>query len=275
MSCSTTTSECVAGEREEQLGGALGLLVGHAGDRLVEQQQLGLLHQQHADLEPLLLAVREQARGTRRLPLQAGSCPASRRCGRVRVRRGATSSVGTRACRPCSASSRFSNTVCCSNTVGFWNLRPMPARAISGSVRRVRSMVWPKNAVPASGRVLPVMTSIIVVLPAPFGPMTQRSSPASIVERKLVERLEAVEADRDVVEIQDAAMAWCRRPRRGTRAPLATGSSPIARGLAAALICAFSPLPSRAPATPRGRNSVTRMNSSAERRTASIRETLA
>ena len=41
-------------------------------------------------------------------------------------------------------------------------------------------MVWPKNAVPVSGRVLPVITSIIVVLPAPFGPMTQRSSPLSI-----------------------------------------------------------------------------------------------
>jgi hypothetical protein len=27
---------------------------------------------------------------------------------------------------------------------------------------------------------LPVITSIIVVLPAPFGPMTQRSSPTSI-----------------------------------------------------------------------------------------------
>ena len=28
---------------------------------------------------------------------------------------------------PASASSRFSNTVSYSNTVGFWNLRPMPA----------------------------------------------------------------------------------------------------------------------------------------------------
>ena len=42
------------------------------------------------------------------------------------------------------ASSRFSNTVCCSNTVGFWNLRPMPRPAISGSVSSVRSIVWPK-----------------------------------------------------------------------------------------------------------------------------------
>ena len=34
---------------------------------------------------------------------------------------------------------------------------------------------------PESGRVLPVITSIIVVLPAPFGPMMQRNSPSSIV----------------------------------------------------------------------------------------------
>ena len=79
------------------------------------------------------------------------------------------------------ASSRFSKAVCCSNTVGFWNLRPMPACAISASLIVVRSMDWPKNAVPWSGRVLPVITSIIVVLPAPFGPMMQRSSPSSIV----------------------------------------------------------------------------------------------
>ena len=33
--------------------------------------------------------------------------------------------------------------------------------------------------VPVSARVLPVMTSIIVVLPAPFGPMMVLSSPSS------------------------------------------------------------------------------------------------
>ena len=42
---------------------------------------------------------------------------------------------------PASASSRFSNTVSCSNTVGFWNLRPMPAWAISGSDSVSRSML--------------------------------------------------------------------------------------------------------------------------------------
>src|SRR5229473_3111784 len=45
----------------DQLGGRLGLAVGHAGDRLVEQQELAVVDQQHADLEPLLLAVAQRA----------------------------------------------------------------------------------------------------------------------------------------------------------------------------------------------------------------------
>ena len=43
----------------QKLGGLVGLDVGHAGDRLVDQQQFRVLRQQHADLEPLLLAVRQ------------------------------------------------------------------------------------------------------------------------------------------------------------------------------------------------------------------------
>ncbi len=35
--------------------------VGHAGDRLVDQQKLRLLRQQHADFEPLLLPMRQRA----------------------------------------------------------------------------------------------------------------------------------------------------------------------------------------------------------------------
>ncbi len=76
-----------------------------------------------------------------------------------------------------------------SNTVGFWNLRPMPADAISCSRNRSRSMVEPKNASPPSGRVLPVMTSIMVVLPAPFGPMMARISAWSTVSERLLSAL--------------------------------------------------------------------------------------
>ena len=65
----------------------------------------------------------------------------------------------------------------------------MPAWAICGSVMRVRSSVCPKKQVPESGRVLPVMTSIMVVLPAPLGPMMQRSSPASMARLSLLRAL--------------------------------------------------------------------------------------
>src|SRR5207302_1697158 len=51
----------LARQSEDEGGGLFGLAVGHAGDRLVEQEELLVLHQQHADLEPLLLAVAERA----------------------------------------------------------------------------------------------------------------------------------------------------------------------------------------------------------------------
>ena len=66
--------------------------------------------------------------------------------------------------------------------VGFWNLRPMPRWAISGSDMRRTSMFWSNITLPRSARVLPVMTSIMVVLPAPFGPITARISPRSITK---------------------------------------------------------------------------------------------
>ena len=80
------------------------------------------------------------------------------------------------------ASRMLSSTVWLSNTVGFWNLRPMPSSAISASSSRVRSAAPSNITSPSSGRVLPVITSIIVVLPAPLGPMTLRSSPRSTMK---------------------------------------------------------------------------------------------
>ena len=47
-------------DRAEQFGGLEAFRDAHAGDRLVQHQQVGLLDQQHADLEPLLLAVAEK-----------------------------------------------------------------------------------------------------------------------------------------------------------------------------------------------------------------------
>jgi len=50
-----------AGKAEEQLAGLRGLLVGHASCGLVNEQEAGVLGEEHADLQPLLLAVRERA----------------------------------------------------------------------------------------------------------------------------------------------------------------------------------------------------------------------
>ena len=51
----------LARQRQQELGRALDLVRRHAGNRLVHQEQLRVLHQQHADFEPLLLAVREDS----------------------------------------------------------------------------------------------------------------------------------------------------------------------------------------------------------------------
>ena len=83
----------------------------------------------------------------------------------------------------------LSHTVWLSNTVGFWNLRPMPRLAMSASSRVRRSIDAPKSTSPASGRVLPVMTSIIVVLPAPLGPMMARISPSPMMRERLLSAL--------------------------------------------------------------------------------------
>ena len=46
----------------DDLARGVGLLRRHAGGRLVEQQKLGLQADRHADLQPLLEAVAEEAR---------------------------------------------------------------------------------------------------------------------------------------------------------------------------------------------------------------------
>ena len=57
MSCSITSTERSLDDAVQQLGRLLALADAHAGDGLVEHEQRRVLDQQHADLEPLLLAV--------------------------------------------------------------------------------------------------------------------------------------------------------------------------------------------------------------------------
>ena len=101
-----------------------------------------------------------------------------------------------------SASSRLSSTVCISNTVGFWNLRPMPSSAISVSSSSVRSM-------------RAVEIDVAVVGPGLAGDDVHHGGLAGAVraddgahlagldrERQVVERAEAVERHGDAVEIE-------------------------------------------------------------------------
>src|SRR5579863_1459306 len=51
----------LSGQREQEFGCALDFLWRHARHRLVYQEQLRVLHQQHANFEPLLLTVRKNS----------------------------------------------------------------------------------------------------------------------------------------------------------------------------------------------------------------------
>src|SRR3954453_2626339 len=129
-----------------------------------------------------------------------------------------------------SASSRLSSTVWLSNTVGFWNFRPIPSSAIRVSSSWVRSTEPSKYTSPSSGLVLPVMMSIIVVFPAPLGPMMARISPGSRTSDRLL-------------------MAW--KPSNETCTPSRYSSAEVMRFclISAARVAAASVSTAECPAT--------------------------
>ena len=108
-----------------------------------------------------------------------------------------------------SARRRLSSTVWLSNTVGFWNLRPMPSSAISLSSSLVRSVAPSNSTSPCCG-------------PGLAGDDVHHGGLAGAVraddgahlagidgERQLVEGAEAVERNGDAVEIEQRRW-WSR-----------------------------------------------------------------
>src|SRR5882724_7438869 len=80
-------------------------------------------------------------------------------------------------CRSSAPTMTLSSTVSAGNGRTIWNVRPMPRRQTSSGVRP--SMRWPWNAiVPVFGANTPAIRLNIVVLPAPFGPITAKIAPS-------------------------------------------------------------------------------------------------
>ena len=106
----------------QQVSGLLTFLGAHAGDRLVEQQHVGVLHQQHADLEPLLLTVRQHAGrfvGQVGQPDDLQAPPRS-----TATRRTAGAAASTSSGRPRRRCPDSAARVSCSKTLAVWNVRP-------------------------------------------------------------------------------------------------------------------------------------------------------
>src|SRR5215475_7944854 len=99
----------------------------------------------------------------------------------------------------------------------------MPSSAMSLSSRAVRRWMPSNSTSPLCGRVLPVTTSIMVVLPAPLGPMMARISPGSIVndsslsarkpsnETETPSRYKSAEVSRACIAV---SLRQCRRAGR-------------------------------------------------------------
>ena len=176
--------------------GAVALATGHPRDRLVQEQELRLLADQHPDLKPLLLAVGQPDGPCRR------ARPPARSAGASRPRdRGSAASIALHAPRmpPCdpTAISMFCQTVRFGKMVGVWNLRPMPYRAISCSWRRVRSW-FSKRAVPESWPGLAGDDVQQGRLAGPVRPDQEAHLAARQRQAQVVEHGQAVEADRDL-----------------------------------------------------------------------------
>jgi hypothetical protein len=135
-------------EREEQLGGAGGFLVGHAGHGLVEQQQLGVLHQQHADLQPLLLAVAQVARPCAHAVGQVDGVQQLGRCGRSGPNRGGSSMAARHALVGLQRQLQVLEHAELLEHRGLLELAADAQLGDLGSLWRSRSMVLPKNTVP-------------------------------------------------------------------------------------------------------------------------------
>ena len=142
--------------------------------------------------------------------------PAARWSARSRARRAAERSprcASTRRgrTRRIRETASASSTVSSSNTFAVWNLRPMPRRTHAYGGRRPIS--WPFSSMCPLVRSAPSLTQrISVVLPAPFGPTSESSSPcrASKVTLRSTLRLPKLFATAAILQRELAAARKAR-----------------------------------------------------------------
>ena len=209
MSCSMTSTERSRGDRQQQLAGARGLLVVRPATGSSTSSSSGSWAMHHADLQPLLLAVRQRA-GQLAALRRGRRWPASPRCARARRRRRGRAAWPARPCSAAAATARRSPTrVRFTNTDGVWNLRPMPRAAIWFSLRAVRSVLRPKITRPCSG-LHPARDHVEQRrLAGAVGPDHHAQLAPVHEEVQAVERLEALVGDGDVLEVDDRVAHVC------------------------------------------------------------------
>ncbi len=183
MSCSTSTIALTPGPlrgRDQGLHDAVLVGGGDAGGRLVEQDDLRIEREGGRNIEQLLLALRQchggdgvepVAKPKDRLPPR--ECA---RGSRHRPRSRARAAASACFCRETTAAAMVSATVSCGKIWISWNARARPWSA--SATGPTPAMLRPMNSTsPAVGVSSPVSRLTSVVLPAPFGPTTETSSP--------------------------------------------------------------------------------------------------
>src|ERR1700724_1870643 len=235
-------------EVEDQLGGLLGFPVGHPGDRLVEQQQSTVVDQQHADLEPLLLAVAEGASRLRALlgKTAAGQCRldsvAAVRSQLRKERRPGATALGESELEILKDRQILEN---------GWPLKLAPDPEI-GDLSLVEATQIRRSTKENLARIRSGLPGDDVHhgrLPCPVRTNDRAQLPLLDHQREVVQGLEAVEADRHTVEVQQRVGR--RRRRFHACPPAGTGTGTLGR----------MPYGRRAsPAMPRGKTSVVRTN---------------
>ncbi len=207
-----------------------------AGGGLVDQQQIGVLHQRARDADALALAAGERVgatcRGSLSRPTRSSSAKAR---GDVAGRKPAHEAHAVEPDESrAGPQSRFSITVRRSTRLNSWKIMPMRRRAARSS--RARSSARyraDEQDMPEVGSTNRLMQRISVLLPAPEEPMTATTSGRSDHEVNRVERAlaDGIDLGEPLDERSARSIAGARARSEGARQRPATTYSALVPSL--------------------------------------------